>query len=402
MVRPLPNIIRRTMAYRLNPLLGAVVEPPIAEVQGWVAGRTGGPPLIDMAQAVPRYAPPETMTRHLQQRLADPDIVRYAPIVGLPDLRAAFAAHLAGIYGGRIAAENVAVTAGCNQAYCLVMMTLAQAGDEVILPLPYYFNHQMWLDMLGVRAVHLPFRPDRDGVPDPAEAAALIGPRTRAIVLVSPNNPTGAIYPPETIAEFAALARRHGIALVLDETYKDFLPTDGAAHGLFADTEWPETLVQLYSFSKAFAMAGHRVGAVTASPALIAELAKAMDCVAICAPRLGQEAALYGLGHLEPWVAGNRATMRERVTAVEGVFRSNASGYALVSCGAYFAYVRHPHTGRPAKEVARHLARDLGILAVPGSAFGPGQEDFVRFAFANVGAEAMPEMARRLAESRIG
>ncbi|MCC7272123.1 MAG: aminotransferase [Alphaproteobacteria bacterium] len=389
------------MAYRLNPLLGAVVEPPIAEVHGWIAGRTAGPPLIDMAQAVPRYAPPAAMTRHLQERLADPEIVRYAPIVGLPDLRAAFAAHLQGTYGGRIAAENVAVTAGCNQAFCLVMMTLAQAGDEVILPLPYYFNHQMWLDMLGVRAVHLAFRPDRGGVPDPAEAAAKIGPRTRAIVLVSPNNPTGAIYPPAAITAFQALARRHDIPLVLDETYKDFLPGDDAAHGLFADPAWPDGLVQLYSFSKAFAMAGHRVGAVTAAPALIAQLAKAMDCVAICAPRLGQEAALYGLGHLAPWVAGNRATMRERVGAVEGVFRANGSGYSLVSCGAYFAYVRHPHAGRAAKDVSRHLARDLGILTVPGSAFGPGQEDFVRFAFANVGAEAMPEMARRLAESRM-
>ncbi len=390
------------MAYRLNSLLGAVVEPPIAEVHGWLAGRRSDRPLIDMAQAVPRHAPPPAATRHLQERLADPEIVRYAPIIGLPDLRLAFARHVAATYGGRVEAENVAITAGCNQAFCLAMMTLAEAGDEVILPLPYYFNHQMWLDMLGIRAVHLAFRADRGGIADPAEAAAKIGPRTRAIVLVSPNNPTGAIYPPAAIAEFQALARRHGIALVLDETYKDFLPGEGAAHALFQAADWPESLVQLYSFSKAFAMAGHRVGAVTAAPAMIEQLTKAMDCVAISAPRIGQEAALYGLDHLAPWVAANRETMRTRVAAVESVFRSNASGYELVSCGAYFAYVRHPHRGRGAKEVARHLAQDLGILTVPGSAFGPGQEDFIRFAFANVDADAMPEMARRLAESRMG
>ena len=189
---------------------------------------------------------------------------------------------------------------------------------------------------------------------------------------------------------------------MLDETYKDFLPTEGAAHGLFQAPDWAENLIQLYSFSKAFAMAGHRVGAVTAAPAMIEQLTKAMDCVAISAPRIGQEAALYGLDHLAPWVAANRETMRARVAAVESVFRSNASGYELVSCGAYFAYVRHPHRGRGSKEVARHLARDLGILTVPGSAFGPGQEDFIRFAFANVDADAMPEMARRLAESRMG
>ncbi|BBK45229.1 aminotransferase [Allostella vacuolata] len=389
------------MAYRLNSLLGQVVEPPIAEVHGWVAGRAPGRPLIDMAQAVPRYAPPADATRHLQARLGDPEIVRYAPIIGLAPLREAFADHVGRLYGGPVSAENVAITAGCNQAFCLAMMTLAEAGDEVILPLPYYFNHQMWLDMQGIRAVHLAFRPDRGGVPDLAEAEAKIGPRTRAIVLVSPNNPTGAIYPPEVLARFLALARRHGIALVLDETYKDFLPGEGAAHDLFRQPDWAETLVQLYSFSKAFAMAGHRVGAVTAGPAMIEQLTKAMDCVAISAPRIGQEAALYGLGHLAPWVAANRQTMRERVAMLEGAFRANASGYELVSCGAYFAYVRHPHRGRGAKDVSRHLAQDLGILTVPGSAFGPGQEDFIRFAFANVDGEAMPEMARRLAESRM-
>ncbi|BBK39691.1 hypothetical protein STAQ_47690 [Allostella sp. ATCC 35155] len=389
------------MAYRLNFLLGAVVEPPIAEVHGWLAGRTPDRSLIDMAQAVPRHAPPAEATRHLQERLADPEIVRYAPIIGLAPLREAFARHLSEAYGGGIAAGNVAITAGCNQAFCLAMMTLAEAGDEIVLPLPYYFNHQMWLDMLGIHAVHLPFRPDRGGVPDPAEAEARIGPRTRAIVLVSPNNPTGAVYPPDAIAAFDDLARRHGIALVLDETYKDFLPADGAAHGLFRRDDWPQSLIQLYSFSKAFAMAGHRVGAVTAAPEMIEQLTKAMDCVAISAPRIGQEAALYGLGHLAPWVAANRETMRQRVEILAAAFRANASGYELVSCGAYFAYVRHPHRGRMAKDVSRHLAQDLGILTVPGSAFGPGQEDFIRFAFANVDADAMPEMARRLAESRM-
>ncbi|MGE0722918.1 MAG: aminotransferase [Alphaproteobacteria bacterium] len=392
------------MSYRLNPQLGAVVEPPISEINGWLAGRDPADrrPVIDLGQAVPRYAPPAAATRHLQQRLEDPEIVRYVPIAGMPALRAAFAEHLAAAYGGRIAAENVAIAAGCNQAYCLAMMALAQAGDEVILPLPYYFNHQMFLDMLGIRAVHLAFRPDRAGVPDPAEAEARIGPRTRAIVLVTPSNPTGAVYPPETIAAFHALARKHGIALVIDETYKDFLPGDEAAHGLFRLPDWPENLVQLYSFSKAFAMAGHRVGAITASPALLAQVAKAMDCVAICAPRIGQEAALYGLTHLAPWVAEKRVMMRERVAALREVFRANAAGYGLVSCGAYFAYVRHPYPGRASKDVARHLARDLGIVAVPGSAFGPDQEAFIRFAFANVEAEAMPELARRLADGRMG
>src|SRR5258708_22668781 len=134
---------------------------------------------------------------------------------------------MSGFYGAAVAPQEVAITAGCNQAFCLAMMALAGAGDEVMLPVPYYFNHRMWLDMLGVATVALPFRPDRGGVPDPREAAERITARTRAIVLISPNNPTGAVYPPSVLAEFLAVARSRAIALVIDETYKDFLTHPG-------------------------------------------------------------------------------------------------------------------------------------------------------------------------------
>src|SRR5205085_6627371 len=153
--------------------------------------------------------------------------------------------------------------------------------------------------------------------------------------LISPNNPTGAIYPPDVLAEFLALARRRGIALVIDETYKDFLAETGAPHALFADRAWQDTLVQLYSFSKVYCLTGYRVGSIVASPDLIAEVAKAMDCVAICAARIGQEAALYGLEHLATWREDNRVLMRDRVTALREAFRDPSSrdggiGYELV------------------------------------------------------------------------
>jgi aspartate/methionine/tyrosine aminotransferase len=389
------------MTYSLNTLVRNVAEPPIAEAQGWIRGRAfpAEKPLIDVAQAVPGYPPPEALTDHLAAAIGRPEMARYTEIEGVPALRQALAAHMSGFYGATVAPGEVAITAGCNQAFCLAMMALARAGDEVILPLPYYFNHRMWLDMLGVATVALPFRPDRGGVPDPREAAERITARTRAIVLISPNNPTGAIYPPEVLAEFLALARRRGIALVIDETYKDFLAEPGAPHALFAEPHWQDTLVQLYSFSKVYCLTGYRVGSIVASPDLVAEAAKAMDCVAICAARIGQEAALYGLGHLAAWRETNRVLMRDRVTALREAFRDNSIGYELVSAGAYFAYLRHPFAGTAARDVARRLAEEENMLCLPGSMFGDGQEDYLRFAFANVDAETMPEIARRLASS---
>jgi aspartate/methionine/tyrosine aminotransferase len=389
------------MSYRLNTLVRNVAEPPIAEAQGWIRGRSFPPekPLIDVAQAVPGYPPPAALTDHLAGVIGRQEMARYTEIEGIPALRQALAAHMSGFYGAPVAAEEVAITAGCNQAFCLAMMALAAAGDEIILPLPYYFNHRMWLDMLGIATVALPFRPDRGGVPDPREAAERITRRTRAIVLISPNNPTGAIYPPEVLAEFLALARSRGIALVIDETYKDFLAEKSAPHGLFADRAWQDTLVQLYSFSKVYCLTGYRVGSIVASPDLIAEAAKAMDCVAICATRIGQEAALYGLDHLATWREDNRILMRDRVTALRDAFRDNSIGYELVSAGAYFAYLKHPFRGTSARDVAKRLAEAENMLCLPGSMFGDGQEDYLRFAFANVAAETMPEIASRLASS---
>ena len=156
-----------------------------------------------------------------------------------------------------------------------------------MLPVPYYFNHQMWLEIQGIDPVHLPFRFDRAGVPDPEEARRMLTDKTKAIVLVSPNNPTGAVYPPEVIGAFHDLAAEQGIALILDETYRDFLEDDnGPPHDVFKDEKWGETLIQLYSFSKTFGLTGYRAGSVIAGTKTIDAVTKIMDTIEICTPRI--------------------------------------------------------------------------------------------------------------------
>ncbi len=392
---------RDRMPYRANPLVLGVAEPPIAEAQGWIEGRTfpPGKPLLNMAQAVPSYPPAEALRDHLSAAVQQPDSSLYTDILGVPDLRAALAAHMGEAYGADLAAGDFGITAGCNQAFCVAMSALAGPGDEVILPTPWYFNHQMWLQMQGVTPVPLNCGEARGAMPDPADAAALIGERTRAIVLVTPNNPTGAIYPPDLIAAFYELARERNIALVLDETYKDFM--DGAAppHDLFTRADWRDNFIQLYSFSKAYSLTGYRVGSVAGGPAIMGAIEKIMDCIAICAPRIGQEAALYGLGHLAGWRAEKRDLMAERTETLRTAFRATNSGYQLVSSGAYFAWARHPFTDRDSSAVARMLASDHNLLCLPGSMFGPGQESYLRLAFANLEADRMGEVVKRLAES---
>jgi aspartate/methionine/tyrosine aminotransferase len=388
------------MSLTINPDVIRAIDPPIAEAQSWIAGRTfpDDKPLLDLAQAVPSYPPADALSRHLAERTAAVETARYTPIAGIPDLRASLAEHMSSSHGGSIGPENVLISAGCNQAYCLAILALARAGDQIILPIPYYFNHMMWLQMQGIEGVALPFRADRGGVPDPDQAAELVTERTRAIVLVSPNNPTGAVYPAETIAAFRDLAAQRGIALIVDETYKDFLD-DGPPHDIFRDERWGDTVIQLYSFSKAFSLPGYRVGSVIAGEKTIAAVTKVMDTISICAPRIAQDAALFGLNNLADWVAEKRAMINGRRDAVRKIFRSNDLGYGLISSGAYFAYVRHPFQNHAARDVARRLAAEHNILCLPGTFFGPNQEQCLRLAYANATAEEMPVLADRLKAS---
>lgn len=384
----------------LNPALAATFAPPVMEARRWLEGVSFPPerPLINVSQAAPVDPPPEALRRAIAEAaLNDPAAHLYGPVLGNPELRAELATQWSAAYGGVIAPAQVAITQGCNQAFCAVMATLAGAGDEVILPTPWYFNHKMWLDMQGVRTV--PLATGAGLLPDPEAAAALITPATRAIVLVSPNNPGGAEYPAELLRAFHDLAQARGLALIVDETYRDFDDRTGAPHDLFTDPGWDAHFIHLYSFSKAYRLTGHRVGAIVASPARLAEVEKFLDTVAICPNQLGQIAALWGMRNLSQWVAGERAEILARRAAMaKGL--ADLPGWQTLGCGAYFAYVTHPDP-RPSPEFARALVREAGVLLLPGTMFMPASDPAgqrqLRIAFANVDVAGIAELMRRLA-----
>ncbi len=385
-----------------NPQVAATAAPPIAEVQARIQGRsfTGDRPLLDVSQAVPSYPPAASLRAHLAELVTQPDTSLYTGISGLPDLRRELASRISQDYQGTVDADQVCITAGCNQAFCVAVSALAQAGDEVIMPVPHYFNYQMWLESSGIRPVALPTSEHLGLVPDPTLAEPLITDRTRAIVLVSPNNPTGAVYPPATISAFRDLAAHHGIALVVDETYRDFRADTGPPHDLFSVPGWDDTLVHLYSFSKVYSLTGYRVGAVVCSPRLLAQIEKLMDCVAICAPRIGQRAALFGLRSAGAWKEQKRQLMVQRLAAMKAAFDHPDLRYELVSSGAYFGYVRHPFEAETALSVVHRLIDQHHLLCLPGSAFGPGQERYLRFAFANLEATELPGLVQTLLQSQ--
>jgi aspartate/methionine/tyrosine aminotransferase len=384
----------------LNPAFGLTDPPPVMEARRWLVGVThpANRPLINVSQAAPVESPP----LGLRQALADaalnnPDAHLYGPVLGLPALREEIATQWSAAYGGTIAPAQVAITQGCNQAFTAIMATLAGPGDEVILPTPWYFNHKMWLDMASVTTVPLDAGPTL--IPDAGAAAALITDRTRAIVLVSPNNPGGVEYPAATLAAFRDLARAKGIALIVDETYRDFDSRTGAPHDLFTDPDWSESFIHLYSFSKAYRLTGHRVGAVIAAQARLAEVEKFLDTVAICPAQLGQIGALWGMRNLSQWVAGERDEILSRRRAMTDGFAA-LKGWKLLGCGAYFAYVEHPFD-MASDALCKRLVTDASLLMLPGTMFQPAGSEAgkrqIRIAFANVDAAGIAEVFRRLA-----
>ena len=387
------------MKFQTNSAIRAVEAPPIAEAMTWLDPAMAPEAIINLCQAVPSYPPPRGLQEHVGRAARDDATSVYAPILGIDPLREALAHDMGADYRASISAGEVCITAGCNQAFCATLMAIASAGDNVVIPSPWYFNHDMWLRMLGVEARNFPAFSIDSPFPSPDHAARLINDRTRAIILCTPNNPTGAAYPPGVLQGFFALCQSRGIALVLDETYKDFRPDPAPPHGLFANAGWRDTLVQLYSFSKVFSLTGYRVGSIIAGPELLAEAEKIMDCVAICAPHVSQRAALYGLQELTDWKREKTVMMAGRVAALRRAFAGCGTAYTLTSSGAYFAYVRHPFGAAPSKQVAQWLAKTHGLLCLPGSMFGPGQDDHLRLAFANIEASAMDETVARLRAS---
>lgn len=380
----------------------ATFPPPVMEARRWLEGAVhpADRPLINVSQAAP-VDPPH---QGLRQAIADAALTRddahlYGPVLGLPDLRAELARQTSKHYDGDINAAQVCITSGCNQAFAGAIATLCTEGDEVILPTPWYFNHKMWLDMSGVQTVALATGPDL--LPDPQIAAALITSRTRAIALVTPNNPAGVEYPAALVQAFFDLARAHGIALIVDETYRDFDSRSGPPHPLFANPDWQDTLIHLYSFSKAYRLTGHRVGAMIASPGRLAEVEKFLDTVAICPNQLGQHAALWGMQNLSEWLAGERLEILARRAAISANLPKLAEkGWQLLGLGGYFAYMQHPFCESSAT-LAPRIVKDAGILCLPGTMFysdddpsGAGQ---LRIAFANLDAAGISTLFDRLA-----
>lgn len=386
--------------------LGRVLElrrPPIAEINALAAEEAQkGRDLVNLGQAVLGLPPPRGAMARVERYLAGTAVHSYSPDPGLPEAREAVARYLRALKGVSDAdASEVMLTCGANQAFANAILALTRPGDEVITFGPGYFDHDFCIRLAGCvnREVPLELVPARAGElahfrfdPDAAERA--VGPRTRALVLVSPGNPTGQVIEAEAQRALVELAARLGLWLISDETY-DLLtfPPDG--HVSPAVLGPRDRTIVLGSFSKVFGLAAWRCGYLFGDSEVVEEAVKAQDALVVCAPVPAQEAVIGALAEAESYAAEARATLMGRRDALMEALSGSSLLEPSLAQGATFMLAR---LSRGEDDVAfcRELVTGPGVIAVPGSAFGPMGKGWVRLSYGNVTTERILEAGERL------
>lgn len=384
--------------------LAAVLEPVIPHVGALTAAHPG---TLSLAQGMVDWGPPPQVMEAVQAALAAAQgdaeaaatLDRYGPMQGDPPLLEALAAHLRGQHNLDLDGSALLVTAGSNMAFQTLMQVLCDPGDEVILPAPWYFNHVMAVQLAG----GVPVLPDAGLIPDPELLAAAISPRSRAIVTISPNNPSGVVIPPERLAAINALCARHGLLHISDEAYAAFVHgpvphwSPAAATGAAAHT------VTLQSFSKAYGMAGWRLGYAAMPQRLLAALAKVQDTNLICPPRLNQRAALAALAAGPAWLEPRLETIRHRrhqllQTLRQAQARSLPATLLREPDGAFYALLQ-VHTPLTGLELVERLITGHGVAALPGESFGlpaSGGRAVLRLSYGLLAPEQLETALERL------
>jgi len=374
--------------------MDAIQAPIVAVVGEWIRQTPG---TISLGQGVVHYGPPAAAIDAVRSALGDPAIHEYQPVAGLVALRERIAAKLAEENGIDVARGcEVMVTAGGNMAFMHTVMATTEPGDEVILPTPFYFNHEMAIEMAGCRAVRVP-TDDRYQLRVDAIAAAITS-RTRLVVTISPNNPSGAVLDEDALRRVNALCRQRGIFHVSDEAY-EYFTYGNARHvspGSFADAA--DHTISLYSLSKAYGFAGWRIGYAVYPARLAAGMMKSQDTILICPTVASQLAAIaaldVGRAYCEPHVrelAAIREIVVSRLASLAPLARVPAAD------GAFYCLLR-VETALDSVAIAERLVREHRVAVIPGSAFGMSDGCYLRVAYGALQRATVAEGIGRLVE----
>lgn len=340
------------------------------------------PGTISLGQGVVNYPPPEKAIASIQSFLAEPNNHLYQSVTGIEPLVKTITAKLATDNQIEITEQNcVVVTAGSNMAFMNALLAITQAGDEIILNTPYYFNHEMAITMANCRPVLV--NTDKNYQLDLQAIAEAITSRTKAIVTISPNNPTGVVYPEASLKAVNNLCRDRGIYHISDEAYEYF--TYGVKHtsaGSFSNSQ--DYTISLFSLSKAYGFASWRIGYMVAPQHLLMPIQKIQDTNLICPPVISQYAAL---GALQEGASYPRRHLQEIAKVREVVLKqleSLGNICTIASANGAFYFFLKVNTKLNDLELVKQLIEKYRVAVIPGSTFGLTDGCYLRIAYGSL------------------
>ncbi len=369
--------------------------PPIVKLAEAAKMFMGSSNFIDLGQGLPGHVPPMSVIKALTERISHPLTHRYTSDQGHLELREELALYLRQYSGVDVDPQKeITITAGGNQAFAGTVLTLIEAGDNVVMPSPYYFNSVMAIKLAGGTVTEVPVGPDF--IPNPLDIEAAINDHTKAILLVSPNNPTGAVYDSHVVDKIVDICLEKDIFLISDEAYSRLVFDDSQHYSPRRRKDACENIITIGSFSKDFGISGWRVGYVLGQSEFMEEFLKVQDTISICAPTASQLIALEALKSDMNWVEEEirrLSLLREfaylrakeidalEVTETKGTFYLFPK---VVGC-------------TDSREMVLDLLQSTEVLVLPGSVFGDAGEGYIRISIGPLTADAVDEAFNRLA-----
>lgn len=375
------------------------VQAPVIPIVGDLV--RGHPGTISLGQGVVHYGPPPEAISAIEDFLGNPENHKYHAVEGIPALRQAIRAKLASENGMTVPESPahpddacVCVTAGGNMAFFNVVPAITDPGDEIILLTPYYFNHEMATRIADCVPVLVPT--DAAFQPDLERIANAITPRTRAILTVSPNNPTGAVYPEETLRAINEICNKKGLYHIHDEAYEYFV-YGGARH--FSPGSIPGAsghTISLYSLSKAYGFASWRIGYMVFPDHLAMAIKKIQDTNLICPPVISQFAAIgalsAGKAYMQGWLHEYDAI---RTRFLQEFNRASDLCHVPSAQGAFYFFIQ-VDSNQDEMDLIRALIQRHGVAVMPGQSFGMRENGYFRVAYGALRLETATAGVQRL------
>jgi aspartate/methionine/tyrosine aminotransferase len=371
------------------------MEAPVQRIRNLIGDKKD---IVNLSQGLPWFEPPHNALLKAIERIKNGEADKYGSDEGNYQLRKLILKYLK---DKKINSNvsNIVVTPGANQAFFIIMSVIADKDDEIILPIPYYFNHKMAAQILGVKTVEVPV--DENYHLSPSIIRDKITNRTKAIVVVSPNNPTGSITDEKIFTELLKLATEFNIFLIVDEAYAYFYWDKPYFSPLMINNSHT---IGLFSFSKSFAMSGWRLGFIVCREDLVPEVIKAADTMHICPPIASQILAEEILTNYPDYP--NK--YRNNVKCSRDILINNLMPLydeKLISKpfgeGGYYIFIKLNYKFKLSSwEIAELLINNFNIAVIPGEAFGIDNGDiYLRLSYGNIREEQMEIYAKKLAEA---